>query len=113
MTAATKRTIVVVGWTLVVLTFASLFAVALIATLEGSGAVGVDFRLSGKPVFFMPVLYIPLLLAFFGAGGYWIWRRVRKHPSAGQASNPTPHADAREVSRSAHPGERRAGGRER
>ena len=114
MTVATRRTIVVIGWMLVGLTFASLFAVALIATLEGGGAVGVDFRGSGKPVFFTPVLYIPLLLAFFGVGGYWIWRQVRKHPSSGQASNPTPHADARDQRSASHGQSSRApGGRER
>jgi uncharacterized protein (TIGR04222 family) len=95
MTTAPKRTIVVIGWLLIAVVFACVFAVALIAMLQGGGPFGVDYQRSGRPAFFMPVLYLPLLLGALAVAGYWIWRRVRTSKRGDEASNSTPHADAR------------------
>ena len=76
MASNPRSTIVVIGWVLVGVAVASVFAVAVIATYQGGGATGVDFR-SGRTGFYMPVLYVPLLLGFIGVGAYWLWRKLR------------------------------------
>src|SRR6266850_1171175 len=94
MTTATKRTIVVIGWLLLAVAFACVFAVAFIAILQGGGPFGVDYQRSGRQAFFMPVLYLPLLVGGLAVAGYWIWRKVQRS-KRGEASNSTPHPDAR------------------
>src|SRR5205823_7428744 len=112
LTMAPKRTIVLVGWLLLALAFASVFAVALIAIFQGGGAFGVDYRRSGRPAFFMPMLYVPLLIGAICIGAYWAWRKMRTRKTPQEASNNTPRADAR--TSAAPPASRpRAGGRGR
>jgi hypothetical protein len=113
MTSAPRKPIVIVGWVLVGLAFAAMLVVAVIATFEGGGASGVAFRGSGRPGLFMPVVYLPLLLAFFGVGAYWLWRRMHKRHGEGEASNSTPHPDTRGSAVPRKGPSARAGGRGR
>jgi hypothetical protein len=111
---AARSKVVIVGWVLIGLIGICVFAVALIATFEGGGAVGVDSRVSGKPGTFTPVVYIPLLLAVVGVAIYWAWNRLRRRPTDAEPSNSTPHTDARdERSASQSSPGARAGGRGR
>jgi H+/Cl- antiporter ClcA len=113
MAIETKRTIVVIGWILVAVAFACLFAVALIATLQGGGPFGVDYQRSGRLAFFIPVAYVPLLIAALGVAVYWLWRKAQRAKRGKEASNSTPHADARASTAPNNDPSARAGGRRR
>jgi len=110
---ASKPTIVKVGYVLVGIAFASMLAVAIIATFEGSGAFGVSHQASGRPAVFLPVVYIPFLLALIAIGAYWLIRRSSKGVTKSEASNNTPHADVLDAPASTSNNAGRAGGRER
>ena len=108
-----RRSIIVAGWKLVGVLVAAVLAVAVIATVQGGGAFGVDFRGTGRPAVFMPIFYIPLLVAFVVAGVLLAVRHFSKGSVKDEASNSTPHTDARANSVLDRPPSARAGERGR
>jgi uncharacterized membrane protein len=90
---AARSKVLVVGWVLIGLIAACLFAVALIATFEGGGSFGVDARVAGRLGTFVPVVYVPLLLILVAVGAYWAWRQFRRRSN--DPSNSTVDTDAR------------------
>ena len=81
-----KRTIVIVGCALLGLTIAAVVVVAVIAIVEGGGGMGVDYRGTGRSAVFMPIAYIPLLVALVVAGAIWLRRRFGRHRDDGVQS---------------------------
>ena len=79
MQANKPKIIVTIGFALVAFAFTCLFTVAIIATLEGQGGFGVDYRINGRPSFFTPVVYVPLLAGIIAAAVVWVvGRKARK-----------------------------------
>jgi uncharacterized membrane protein len=110
---AAKSKVVVVGWLLIGLLATCVFAVALIATFEGGGGFGVDSRVTGRLGTFVPIVYVPLLLAVVGVGAYWVWRQLRRRPHEEEPSNSTLHPGARQASSQNQTPSARAGERGR
>ena len=76
-----RRRIVIIGWGLIAFAFVCLFTVAIIATLEGSGGIGVDYRATGRQAFFTPVVYLPLLAGLVIVAGVWALERISGKPN--------------------------------
>ena len=88
-----KRTIIVVGWGLVALLFASYFAVMLIASFSGGGATPVKLIPGGRGGSQFPVAALPLLVVLVVVGFFWLRRLFRQRRSASRLtsrSKPTP-----------------------
>ena len=74
------KRIVVVGYALIAFAFVCLFAIAIIAVLEGQGGIGVDYRATGRGAFFTPVVYLPLFAGLVLVAALWALRRVSRKP---------------------------------
>jgi hypothetical protein len=94
-----KRNIVRVGIALLVIVAVSYFAVALIATLEGSGGFSIAHSFSGRQSFFSPIAAIPLLVAIVGIAIYWLWRKIGNLPKGESEPNPALKRTRRKAAR--------------
>ena len=88
VSSSVKRNIVRVGIALLGIIVVSYFAVALIATFEGSGGFSVAHSFSGRPSFFLPMAAVPLLVAIVGIAIYWLWRKIGNLPKDESEPNP-------------------------
>ena len=86
-----RKTLVIIGYVLMALIFVSLVAVAVIATLEGEGAVPFKPVPGGRGGVLFPVLVLPLGLAAVVVAVLWLRRRLLRSKRVGGVYDKTPN----------------------
>jgi hypothetical protein len=90
----TKKTIIVLGWSLIAVIFVGFFAVMLIATFSGEAVTSVKVVPGGRGGHWFPVAVLPVLVALLIVLGFWL-RRVLRRRAPGSSLNKALNQDAR------------------
>lgn len=85
-----KKKIIVIGWTLLGILFASLFAIAVIAVLQGQGAQPWKLVRGGKGGVVFPIELLVVFLVAIVVGAFWIRRRLSANKAAQKSSADEP-----------------------
>lgn len=70
-----KKKIIVIGWAMLSLLLASIFAITIIAIMEGDGLHPWKLVRGGRGGTVFPVALLPVFLVAIAIGLYWIKRR--------------------------------------
>lgn len=85
-----KKRIIVIGWSLLGILFASLLAIAVIAMLQGQGAQPWKLVRGGRGGVVFPVELVVVFLAAIVVGAFWIRRRLSANKATQQSSADEP-----------------------
>jgi hypothetical protein len=85
-----RKAFVTIGWCLMAVILISLTAVAVIATLQGQGAVPFMPTPSGRGGVLFPVAILPLGFGAVVVGILWFRRRVLRRRRGGSDKTPNP-----------------------